>query len=65
VLTLLVLFVGSCAIEVSSGSYGSTYLVETKNIADETAARRFISGLIAHKLGSKKIIFLIYRNKGK
>jgi len=70
VLTLLVLFVGSCAIEVSSGSYGSTYLVETKNIADETAASiiifyylgialgRFISGLIAHKLGSKKIIFL-------
>ena len=64
------LFVCSCAIECTCGSWGSTFLVEHKGLAAEQAARvitfyyvgitlgRFLSGVVATKLHSWTIIKL-------
>lgn len=64
------LFICSCAIECTCGSWGSTFLVEHKRIAAEQAARvitfyyvgitlgRFLSGVVATKLHSWTIIKL-------
>ena len=64
------LFFCACAIECTCGSWGSTFLVETKGLAVEKAAEiitfyyvgmavgRFLSGIIAKKLHSWKIIKL-------
>lgn len=62
------LFFLTCAIECSCGGWGSTYLVEYKHMPAEQAASvmlfyyvgmalgRFLSGVIAHRLHSWKII---------
>lgn len=62
------LFVTTCAIEGSVGSFGSTYLVEQKRLAAESAAKviifyyagitagRFLAGLISSKIHVWKII---------
>ena len=65
---MCVLFFLTCAIECSCSAWGSTYLVEYKNMTTEQAASvilfyfigmalgRFLSGIIADKLHSWKII---------
>lgn len=62
------LFITSCAIESSCGSFGSTYLVEQRGLGAETAAGiiifyymgvalgRLVSGLVAEKIHSWKIV---------
>ncbi len=62
------LFIASCAIECTCGNWASTFLVEYKHAAAEQAARivmfyyvgmalgRFLSGLLAARLDSWKII---------
>lgn len=62
------LFITSCAIEYTCGSWGSTYLVEYKHLETEQAARivmfyyigmtlgRFLSGVLAARLNSWQII---------
>lgn len=62
------LFITSCAIECTCGNWASTFLVEYKHAATEQAARivmfyyvgmalgRFLSGLLATRLDSWKII---------
>lgn len=62
------LFITSCAIECTCGNWASTFLVEYKHAAAEQAARivmfyyvgmalgRFLSGLLAARLDSWKII---------
>lgn len=62
------LFVASCGIEYTCGNWGSTFLVEYKNMAADQAARmimfyyvgmalgRFLSGVLAAKLHSWQII---------
>lgn len=62
------LFLTACAIESACGSFGSTYLVERRGLAAETAASviifyymglalgRFISGLVSAKLHSWTIV---------
>lgn len=62
------LFIASCAIESSCGSWGSTFLVESRGATPETAARiiaiyyvgmtlgRLISGIVASRLHSWTII---------
>ena len=64
------LFIASCAIECTCGGWGSTFLVEYKHLPAEKAARiimiyyigmtlgRFLSGVLAAKLHSWKIIKL-------
>lgn len=64
------LFIASCAIECTCGSWGSTFLVEYKHLPAEKAAQiimiyyigmtlgRFLSGVLAAKLHSWKIIKL-------
>ena len=64
------LFIASCAIECTCGGWGSTFLVEYKHLPTEKAARivmvyyvgmtlgRFLSGLLATRLHSWKIIKL-------
>lgn len=64
------LFAASCAIECTCGNWASTFLVEFKGVPAERAARivtfyyvgmalgRFLSGLLAAKLDSWKIIRL-------
>lgn len=64
------LFITSCAIECTCGNWASTFLVEYKHIPAERAARivmfyyvgmalgRFLSGILAAKLDSWKIIRL-------
>ena len=64
------LFIASCAIECTCGSWGSTFLVEFKHLPAEKAAQiimiyyigmtlgRFLSGVLAAKLHSWKIIKL-------
>lgn len=64
------MFICSCAIECTAGIWGSTFLVEAKGIAPENAAKiimfyyigmaagRFLSGVLASKLSSWKIICL-------
>lgn len=68
--SMCVLFFLTCAIECSCSGWGSTYLVEHKDMTTEQAARtvlfyfigmalgRFLSGIIADKLHSWKIIVL-------
>ncbi|MBE6541660.1 MAG: MFS transporter [Ruminococcaceae bacterium] len=63
-------FFSACAIEIVSGTWGSTFLVEAKGLLPEQAARvimfyyvgitlgRFISGLLAVRLTSWKIMTL-------
>lgn len=65
---MCLLFFASCAIELTCGGYGSTFLVEYKNISADKAATvimiyyigetlgRFLSGVLASKLHSWKII---------
>lgn len=67
---MCVLFLTSCAIETSCGGWGSTFLVEYKHISTDAAARivmvyyagmavgRFLSGVLAGRLHSWKIIRL-------
>lgn len=62
------LFITSCAIECTCGGWGSTFLVEYKHMAPDRAAQmvmyyyigmalgRFLSGLMAMRLGSWQII---------
>ncbi len=64
------IFVTSCAIEFVCGSWGSTYLVESKGVTPADAAKiivfyfvgmtlgRFLSGVLSGKLTSWKIIFI-------
>ncbi len=64
------IFVTSCAIEMVCGSWGSTFLVESKGMTPADAAMvitfyylgmtlgRFLSGVISHKLRSWRIIIL-------
>lgn len=64
------LFIASCAIECTCGNWASTFLVEYKHMEPELAARavmfyyagmalgRFLSGLLAAKLDSWRIIRL-------
>ena len=64
------LFIASCAIECTCGGWGSTFLVEYKHLPAEKAAQiimiyyigmtlgRFLSGILAAKLHSWKIIKL-------
>lgn len=64
------LFIASCAIECTCGGWGSTFLVEYKHLPAEKAAQiimiyyigmtlgRFLSGVLAAKLHSWKIIKL-------
>ena len=68
--SICVLFFLTCAIECSCSGWGSTYLVEYKNMTAEQAASvvlfyfvgmalgRFLSGVIADKLHSWKIIMI-------
>ena len=68
VLTACMVFFCSCAMEYTCGVWGSTFLVNAKNFNADTAAMivmfyyigialgRFISGLLANKLSSGKII---------
>lgn len=67
---MCLLFITSCAIECSCGSWGSTFLVEYKHINAEDAAEtvtlyyvgmtlgRFLSGLLSARLHSWKIIYI-------
>lgn len=67
---MCILFLTSCAIECSCGGWGSTFLVEYKHISTDAAARavmvyyagmaigRFLSGVLAGRLHSWKIIRL-------
>lgn len=67
---MCLLFITSCAIECTCGSWGSTFLVEYKHVSAEAAARvvmvyyvgialgRFLSGILASRLHSWKIIKL-------
>lgn len=64
------MFICSCAIEFTCGTWGSTYLVNAKGASPESAARvitfyyvgiavgRFLSGLAASKLKSRTIIHI-------
>lgn len=68
--SMCALFYLTCAIECSCSGWGSTYLVEFKNMTTEQAAGtilfyfigmalgRFLSGIIADKLHSWKIIMI-------
>ena len=68
--SMCALFFLTCAIECSCSGWGSTYLVEYKNMTTEQAASvvlfyfvgmalgRFLSGVIADKLHSWKIIMI-------
>lgn len=61
-------FIGSCAIEYICGAWGSTFLVESKDMAVDTAAQiitlyyvgmalgRFLSGVLSVKLSSWALI---------
>ncbi len=63
-------FICSCAIECTAGVWGSTFLVESMGMSEENAAKtvmfyymgmafgRFLSGVLAAKLSSWRIIFL-------
>lgn len=65
---MCLLFFASCAIELTCGGYGSTFLVEYKHISADKAATvimiyyigitlgRFFSGVLASKLHSWKIV---------
>lgn len=62
------IFIGSCAIEYTCGIWGSTFLVNTKEVTMDMAAKiitfyyigialgRFLSGLLSNKLTSWQII---------
>lgn len=64
------IFFGSCAIEFTCGSWGSTFLVQSKGMSAENAAKiitfyyagiaigRFLSGILATKLHSWRIIHI-------
>lgn len=64
------MFFGSCAVETTCGSWGSTFLVEYKGMTVDLAAGtvmfyylgiavgRFVSGLLSMKLSAWKLIFL-------
>lgn len=63
-------FIGSCAIEYTCGTWGSTFLVEAKGLAAQTAAQivtlyyagmalgRFLSGVLATKITSWRLIHM-------
>lgn len=65
---MCLLFFASCAIELTCGGYGSTFLVEYKHISADKAATvimiyyigetlgRFLSGVLASKMHSWKIV---------
>ncbi len=64
------MFLGSCAIEYTCGTWGSTFLVGSKGMAADQAARavtlfyvgmalgRFLSGVLSHKLSSWRLIHI-------
>lgn len=64
------IFIGSCALELTAGSWGSTFLVEAKGMTIDAAAGtvlfyylgiaagRFLSGLLSVKLSPWKLILL-------
>ena len=66
----LVIYYGSCAIESVCLAWGSTFLVNSKNLTPDKAAimitfyfigmtvGRFLSGLLANKMSPKKIIVI-------
>ena len=63
-------FIGSCAIEYTCNTWGSTYLISEKGMSIDQAAQmitvyyvgmtlgRFLSGILSDKLGSRTIIHL-------
>lgn len=65
---ILLAFFGYCAMESTAGLWASSYLVMTKGIAAETAARyaslyylgitfgRFVSGFVADRIGDRNMI---------
>lgn len=65
---VLITFFGYCALEQTAGLWASSYLVETRGVGIETAARfaslfyigitvgRLVSGFITEKLGDKNLI---------
>lgn len=65
-----IIFLASCAIEFTCGTWGSTFLVNSKGMAVDEAAKaitlyyagmalgRFCSGLAANRLSSWRIIFI-------
>ncbi len=67
---ILVTFFGYCALEMTTGLWASTYLVQFRGIEVETAARfaslfylgitfgRFVCGFISDRLGDKQLIRL-------
>ena len=66
------IFIAYCGLEISAGSWGSTYLVLTKGVSPELAARcvmlyydglalgRLVSGFAASKLSPKSLIYIGY-----
>ena len=67
---VLLIFIGSCAIECTCGTWGSTFLVNSKGVSVDHAAKiitlyyvgmalgRFLSGILATRLSSWKLIHL-------
>lgn len=67
---VLLIFIGSCAIECTCGTWGSTFLVNSKGMSVDHAAKiitlyyvgmalgRFLSGILAARLSSWKLIHL-------
>lgn len=68
--TVWLVFIGSCAIEYTCNTWGSTYLVDIKGMAVDEAAEvitlyyigmtlgRFLSGVLANRLSSWKLIHI-------
>lgn len=64
------IFIAYCGIEISAGSWGSTFLVLTKGVSPEVAARcvmlyygglamgRLVSGFVANRLTPKSLIYI-------
>ena len=64
------IFIGSCAIENTCGTWGSTFLVDAKGMTAEQAAgiitvyyvgmtlSRFLSGILSARLSSWKLIYI-------
>lgn len=67
---IILAFICYCALEATAGLWASTYMVESRGVAPETAARfvalyylgltagRFLSGLISDKVGDKGMVRL-------
>lgn len=68
--TILLIFFCACSIEFCCGVWGSTFLVETRGVSVDTAARiltfyyigialgRFLSGIVSIKISSQRLIII-------